>query len=63
MLYTANFKNKYNHICCLDQIEPKYLQYVNLQFHQVKSNSMAQDILKLWKPSNNHFSRFWGRYG
>ena len=40
MLYTANFKNKYNHICCLDQIEPKYLQYVNLQFHQVKSNSM-----------------------
>lgn len=60
MLYTANFKNKYNHICCLDQIEPKYLQYLNLQFLQVKSNSMAQDILKLWKPSNNHFSRFWG---
>ena len=65
MFYTADFKDNPNSYCCLDQINPKYLIDANLQIYKYNPSTMAKDILKLWKSTDNlekRYNGFWGDY-
>lgn len=65
MLYTAEFKDNSHCYCCLDQINPKYIQEANLHIYEFYPSSMAKDILKLWKATDNlekKYNGFWGDY-
>ena len=63
--YKAEFKNYSPYCCCLDQINPKYLSKADLQIDLHYLGTMAKDILKLWKSTNNlekMYNGFWGDY-
>lgn len=63
--YKAEFKNYSPYCCCLDQINPKYLSKADLQIDLHYLGTMAKDILKLWKSTNNLekiYNGFWGDY-
>lgn len=65
MLYTADFQDNSLCYCCLDQINPKYLQETNLQVYEFNPSQLAKDILKLWKTSKSgieEYNAFWGDY-
>ena len=64
MLYTADFKDNPYKYCCLDQINPEYLQNSNLQIYKFNPSTMAKDILKLWKTTNleKAYNGFWEDY-
>lgn len=65
MFYTADFKDNHNSYCCLDQINPKYLIDANLQIYKYNPSTMAKDILKLWRATDNlekRYNGFWGDY-
>lgn len=65
MLYTADFQDNSHCYCCLDQINPKYLQEANLQVYEFNPSQLAKDILKLWKATDNlekKYNGFWGDY-
>ena len=65
MFYTADFKDNPNSYCCLDQINPKYLIDANLQIYKYNPSTMAKDILKLWRATDNlekRYNGFWGDY-
>ena len=63
--YMAKFKYNYNWFCCLDQINPKELSEMNLRIIESYRGTMAKDILKMWKSTNNFekmYNVFWGDY-
>ena len=63
--YMAKFKYNYNWFCCLDQINPKELSEMNLRIIESYRGTMAKDILKMWKSTNNlekMYNVFWGDY-
>ena len=63
--YMAKFKYNYNWFCCLDQINPKELSEMNLRIIESYRGTMAKDILKMWKSTNNlekMYNFFWGDY-
>ena len=65
MFYTADFKDNPNSYCCLDQINPKYALDANLQIYKYNPSTMAKDILKLWRATDNlekRYNGFWGDY-
>ena len=62
MLY---FEDDFNGLCCLDQINPKYLSKANLEIYKYNPSTMASDILAMWKSTNNlekMYNGFWGDY-
>ena len=63
--YKAEFKKYSPYCCCLDQINPKYLSKADLQIDLHYLGTMAKDILKMWKSTNNlekMYNGFWGDY-
>ena len=65
MFYTADFKDNPNSYCCLDQINPKYALDANLQIYKYNPSTMAKDILKLRRATDNlekRYNGFWGDY-
>ena len=65
IFYKANFEENFSEYCCLDQINPKHLSKTNLQIYKYYPSSMAKDILKMWKSTNNlekMYNGFWGDY-
>ena len=64
-LFTLMLYFEVNGLCCLDQINPKYLSKANLEIYKYNPSTMASDILAMWKSTNNlekMYNGFWGDY-